>query len=269
MVDRGREGIISKHFSYVFVEASVSSSVMAFHISSVYNLSYYSGSFIAIERQPLLSSLFNLDQINITITSEYTEKTFELEVDNKIADWDIVDITTMTRTFLKSDDSKNKHDIQILVKGRNLNINTTSLVFYEVKPDLHVLKDALSQVELKQVQKRVRRDNGRCGCKLNSWNVNFSSLEWHHWIVSPASVEANYCSGSCKQLMQNHRGHLNATDHAYLRYSYRSHGHSDVPAPTCVPTNFNSINIIKKGKSQNAYEVKTLDRIIAKTCSCV
>ena len=64
--------------------------------------------------------------------------------------------------------------------------------------------------------KRLRRKKGRRtqSCARHSMRVDFTTVGWNDWIVSPPGYDAHVCTGECKFPLPDH---ANATNHAIVQ----------------------------------------------------
>ena len=157
----------------------------------------------------------------------------------------------------------------------------SSLYFYLVTPDadiLHTMLESTTSTNTPHAHHRQRRSvqyESGSNCGLRRWSVALRSIDWHHFIIQPSTIEANYCSGSCNSFLANlvtlqELGN-SATSHSLMKYLYRSKHprNTDVPRACCVPTTLRPTSVVKRMRNPAVLEADVIDRMIATGCGCI
>jgi len=81
-------------------------------------------------------------------------------------------------------------------------------------------------------------------CSLKPLTVDLSSLGWGHTIISPTTLQANYCAGSCSFPLSQAE---NPTNHATILSILKVRQGEEaqhLPEPCCVPRQTDSLTLL-------------------------
>ncbi|KAK7073083.1 hypothetical protein SK128_016553 [Halocaridina rubra] len=103
------------------------------------------------------------------------------------------------------------------------------------------------------------------GCERRDMMVDFASIGWSSWIVSPSSYNAFQCLGECSYPLDQN---LNPTNHATVQ-SIINHSGSfpRVQRPCCVPSAYSNLSLLYYDAEGNVV-LKQYDQMIATECGC-
>ena len=101
-------------------------------------------------------------------------------------------------------------------------------------------------------------------CGLKPLEVNLKSVGWEGSVISPATYQANYCSGSCSFPLSQGE---NPTNHATVLTILARKTGLEVPSPCCVPKKMESLTILFSD-DDNSLVLKTFPQMIVKSCGC-
>ncbi|XP_042857175.1 bone morphogenetic protein 7-like isoform X2 [Penaeus japonicus] len=102
-------------------------------------------------------------------------------------------------------------------------------------------------------------------CKRRDMHVDFGSIGWSSWIVSPKGYNAFQCTGKCRfPLGQN----LNPTNHATVQsIMHHAGGYPRVAEPCCVPSAYANLSLLFYDAEENVV-LKQYDKMVALQCGC-
>lgn len=123
--------------------------------------------------------------------------------------------------------------------------------------------------------KRKKRDTPKSGkdlghsseddglCKVRNFTLNFSDIGYVDWIISPKTVDLNYCSGTCTSAKLSYESH-----NAILRRGACQRGKKQENfCPTCAPVRIDPLSIIYVDES-NLMVTMRLPGMIVAECGC-
>lgn len=99
-------------------------------------------------------------------------------------------------------------------------------------------------------------------CQLESWYINFTTINCSSFIVAPSGYYANSCSGSCNSIESS----KNITNHARLKQILYGRA-SDPVKLCCVPKTFLPLYILYY-QAQDVLVLRTYREMIVKDCWC-
>ncbi|XP_076050901.1 dorsalin-1-like [Oratosquilla oratoria] len=103
------------------------------------------------------------------------------------------------------------------------------------------------------------------GCERRDLTVNFESIGWSSWVLSPSEYNAFHCIGSCSfPLGQTQRPTNHATVQSLIHYMGN---HPEVQRPCCVPATYNDLSLLYYDDNQNVV-LKVYENMIAVECGC-
>lgn len=112
----------------------------------------------------------------------------------------------------------------------------------------------------------------RSDCHLHPWTVDFDAIGMKR-VIAPSLFKVNYCHGTCSDPAWSTAGILPRqpgplTNHALLliRAQAASQG-ALLPAPTCQPITYDSMNIIYLDQ-RDTVRVETFEQMVAASCGC-
>ncbi|XP_039273811.2 uncharacterized protein LOC120347787 isoform X1 [Styela clava] len=109
----------------------------------------------------------------------------------------------------------------------------------------------------------VERDED-CGRK--SMNVDFASIGWSDWIISPTTFEAYYCSGRCEISNMQVGKKTGTTNHAIVQAIARLAG-ATVPEPCCAPDKLMPLSVLFFDENSNVV-LRVYTNMSVETCAC-
>ena len=102
-------------------------------------------------------------------------------------------------------------------------------------------------------------------CQLHSYYFDFSLGGWDDWVLSPSGFNANLCFGFCPHHMSEH---MNTTNHAIIQQLMHSIDPTLDP-PCCIPTEYEPFSLlIIEDEASETVNLKTFDKMVAKSCGC-
>ncbi|ELW67152.1 Growth/differentiation factor 15 [Tupaia chinensis] len=100
---------------------------------------------------------------------------------------------------------------------------------------------------------------GRC-CRLQTIRASVEQLGWADWVVSPRVLEVSFCGGQCPS-----HYHV-ANIHTQMKTSLNRLKPHIVPAPCCVASSWEPLEILQKTSSGQFHQV--YQNVLAKSCHC-
>lgn len=128
------------------------------------------------------------------------------------------------------------------------------------------------RVESNPRGQRARRSvpSHRSDCHLHPWTVDFGAIGMKR-VIAPSLFKVNYCHGTCSDpgwstasILPRQTGPL--TNHALLLVKAQA-STQGLPAPTCQPTAYGSMNIIYLDQLDTV-RVETFEQMVATACGC-
>ena len=89
-------------------------------------------------------------------------------------------------------------------------------------------------------------------CCKSAFVVDFESIGWQHWIVSPKRYKTAFCEGSCGTIRFDASSETNATG---------------APATTCVPTRWKNLRLVYY-TAEGVLLQETLPNMVVTRCGC-
>ncbi len=108
-------------------------------------------------------------------------------------------------------------------------------------------------------------------CQVVPWEVNFSVLGWHPWIIYPQTYNAGRCAGTCvTPIGSNYSREVPQTHHADLKMLYRHHqpATSADLSVCCSPAQFGTLQVIFRYQNDTIV-VKVFEQMKVTSCMCV
>ena len=141
------------------------------------------------------------------------------------------------------------------------------LVLYTHDPEEILATSVALQMDPSRARRSVPVPNGvvagsgASDCSLKPWSVSFDQLGWGALVITPTSLEANSCEGTCET------SHMN--NHAFLKTVYlsRHSRHTDLSGACCVPAKLRPISILFS--TNGTIYLKQMPDMIAEECHCL
>lgn len=180
-------------------------------------------------------------------------------------------INTINMTFELLENNSNNREIFISSNYKELQlilISNPIAYNYSINSQMshlnvHSERQKRSVPDLEQQQQRPSSD-----CSLHDWIVDFTILEWDHFIVRPKTFKSNYCSGQCREPLTDSQ---NATNHAYIRSVFRSMLPEQytqfLPPVTCVATGLSPLTLLIR--KDNHTKISRNREMTVERCGCM
>lgn len=103
--------------------------------------------------------------------------------------------------------------------------------------------------------------DGEERCCRYPLTIHFRDINWHHWVIEPASYQAYYCAGSCP------RDYKVAHRYARIKSLMRERNPTMQLNLDCIETRMGSLNIAHYN-SENTLVVSVFENMYPEECMC-
>uniref|UniRef100_T1INV8 TGF-beta family profile domain-containing protein n=1 Tax=Strigamia maritima TaxID=126957 RepID=T1INV8_STRMM len=159
-----------------------------------------------------------------------------------------------------------------VMKRKHANGRQPILVVFTSRPNATKAPANISNIESETTtdnSSRTRRSSDKnqiAECSRHNLYVDFETIGWSGWIISPKGYNAHYCAGQCSYpLGQNQRPTNHATVQSIV-HEMRLHS-GGVTAPCCVPNKLLAISLLFFDENENVI-LKQYDGMVAAVCGC-
>ncbi|KAM4888147.1 growth/differentiation factor 15 [Thomomys bottae] len=101
---------------------------------------------------------------------------------------------------------------------------------------------------------------GRC-CRLHTVRASPEDLGWADWLLSPPELQLRVCAGACPARYRP------AGTHAQAKARLHSLRPDAVPAPCCVPSDYEPVVLALRGEGGDA-ALRTFEDLVPRSCHC-
>ena len=113
--------------------------------------------------------------------------------------------------------------------------------------------------------KKGKRTRGRKkACRRKNMVVEFDKFGWSNFLIQPTKHNLHYCHGNCNYPLPQS---VTTSNHATIQSIWHEMNSSTVPAPCCVPDEFDVLPVLSlDGNDRVVFKMK--EGLIVKSCAC-
>jgi len=146
------------------------------------------------------------------------------------------------------------------IKSKNKSRKKRDVDFTELMRESRT-KQMIRQARIKF---KAAQEGDKPTCRGVPFRIDFSKMNWDHWVLAPANYVSQRCDGSCSFPIHSQQ---NATSHALIQSLQNLMSGGKFPEPCCAPYEMSPLHIFLLDKYGNAV-IKEYHDMRVDSCGC-